>query len=62
MPGSPGANLLQMDFAATSNASGLFGVYALEGNRLTEWTDGNANDQFFTNVPDGSVWCSSAKS
>ncbi len=54
VPGSPGANLLQMDFLASSNASGLFGVYALEGVALTEWTDANETTQLFTNVPDGS--------
>jgi hypothetical protein len=53
VPGSPGANLLQMDFLASSNASGLFGIYALEGLALTQWTDSNATTQFFTNVPDG---------
>jgi hypothetical protein len=53
VPGSPGANLLQMDFLASSNASGLFGIYALEGNANTVWTDSNSNTQFFTNVPDG---------
>ena len=53
VPGTPGASLLQMDFLATSNASGLFGIYALEGSALTQWTDGNATTQFFTNVPDG---------
>jgi hypothetical protein len=52
VPGTPGANLLQTDFLATSNASGLFGVYAVEGAAATEWTDGNANPQLFTNVPD----------
>ena len=53
VPGSPGANLLQMDFLASSNASGLFGVYALEGPGLTQWSDPNFNTQFFTNVPSG---------
>ena len=42
-----------MDFLASSNASGLFGIYALEGAALTQWTDSNLNTQFFTNVPDG---------
>jgi hypothetical protein len=51
--GSPGANLLQMDFLATSNASGLFGIFAVEGAAFTQWTDSNLNTQFFTNVPDG---------
>jgi PEP-CTERM motif len=54
VPGGPGANLLQMDFLASSNASGLFGIYAMEGAALTEWTDGIGNQQLFTNVPAGS--------
>jgi hypothetical protein len=54
VPGTPEAILLQMDLLATSNASGLFGVYAMEGAALTEWTDGSGNPQLFTNVPDGS--------
>ena len=53
VPGSPGANLLQMDFLASSNASGLFGIYAVEGEPGTLWNDANLNPQFFTNVPDG---------
>jgi hypothetical protein len=53
VPGSPGANLLQMDFLASSNASGLFGIFAVEGAAMTQWTDPNLNTQFFTNVPDG---------
>ena len=53
VPGSPGANLLQMDFLATTNASGLFGIYADEGLANTVWTDSSGNTQFFTNVPDG---------
>jgi PEP-CTERM motif len=52
--GTPEANLLQMDFLASSNASGSFGVYAVEGAATTEWTDGNGSQQLFTNVPDGS--------
>ena len=40
VPGTPGANLLQMDFQASSNAVGLFGIYSLEGAALTQWTDG----------------------
>jgi hypothetical protein len=51
--GGAGANLLQMDFLASSDASGLFGVYAVRGVANTEWTDSNANTQFFSNVPDG---------
>jgi len=48
------ANLLQMEFQATPNASGLFGVYAVEGVASTQWTDSNFNTQLFSNVPDGS--------
>jgi hypothetical protein len=53
VPGAPGANLLQMDFLASANAGGLFGIYAVEGSANTQWTDGNFTTQFFTNVPDG---------
>jgi hypothetical protein len=53
VPGSPGVNLLQMDFLASAGASGLFGIYADEGSANTQWTDRNANQQFFTNVPNG---------
>jgi len=53
VPGSPGANLLQMDFLASLNASGLFGVYAVEGAATTQWSDSNLTTQYFTNVPDG---------
>jgi hypothetical protein len=54
VPGNPGANLLQMDFLASSNASGLFGIYAVKGSAVTQWTDGGFSTLFFTNVPDGS--------
>jgi hypothetical protein len=53
VPGSPGANLLQMDFSASSSASGLFGIYAVEGVANTQWTDANFTTQLFANVPDG---------
>ena len=39
---------------ASSDASGLFGVYANEGVAVTQWTDSNFTTQLFTNVPDGS--------
>lgn len=52
VPGSPGANLLQVDFLASPSASGSFGIYAIEGNS-TEWTDSNFDTQFFSNVPNG---------
>jgi hypothetical protein len=54
VPGAPGANLLQMDFLASSNASGSFGIFAVEG-AATSWTDSNANTQVFTNVPNGTA-------
>jgi PEP-CTERM motif len=53
VPAAPGANLLQIDFLASSNASGLFGIFAVEGAALTQWTDSNLNTQLFSNVPDG---------
>jgi hypothetical protein len=53
VPGGLGANLLQMDFLASAGASGLFGIYALQGPGNTLWVDGNLTEQFFSNVPDG---------
>jgi hypothetical protein len=53
VPNTPGANLLQLDFRASSNASGTFGLYALEGAGNTVWTDASLTTQFFTNVPNG---------
>jgi len=50
-----GAGLLDVDFLASSNASGRFGIYALEGAALTQWTDYNATTQFFTDVPNGTA-------
>jgi hypothetical protein len=47
------ANLLQMNFLASSDASGVFGIYADQGAATTQWTDGNFTTQFFSNVPDG---------
>jgi hypothetical protein len=47
------ANLLQLEFLASQNASGLFGIYAVEGAALTQWTDSSFDTEFFTNVPDG---------
>jgi hypothetical protein len=48
-----GVNLLQMDFLASGDASGVFGIYALEGQANTVWADSNLSTQLFTNVPDG---------
>jgi hypothetical protein len=55
VPGSPGANLLQLTFLSSSNASGLFSISAVQGNAFTLWDDGSNlnNPQFFTNVPNG---------
>jgi hypothetical protein len=53
VPGAPGANLLQVDFLASPSASGLFGIYAVQGAALTQWTDDSFTTQFFTDVPDG---------
>ncbi len=53
VPGTPAANLLSLDFHASPAASGLFGIYAVEGTALTQWTDSNFTTQFFTNVPNG---------
>ena len=52
-PGLPGANFLLMTFSASSNASGLFGIYAEEGPANTEWTDPSFSTQYFQNVPNG---------
>jgi hypothetical protein len=56
VPTAPGANLLELTLHASSNASGLFGVYAVEGSAFTVWDDALSinNPQFFANVPDGS--------
>jgi hypothetical protein len=51
VPGSPGASLLPVDFLASLDATGVFGIYALEGNANTLWTDSNFNTQYFSNVP-----------
>jgi hypothetical protein len=59
VPNASPANLLEMDFLASSNASGLFGIYAYEysispqGKALTQWTDGNENTVLYENVPGG---------
>jgi hypothetical protein len=53
VPGTPGANLLQIDFLSSADASGLFGIYADQGAAFTQWTDSNSTTQFFSNVPDG---------
>jgi hypothetical protein len=56
LPGATVSNatLLEIDFLSSSSATGLFGIYAVEGAGLTEWSDGSASTQYFSNVPDGS--------
>jgi hypothetical protein len=44
--------LLQMDFSASSDASGVFGIYAVEGSGNTVYTDGTPSTQLFSNLPD----------
>jgi len=55
VPGPTDSNLLQMDFLASTDASGLFGIYVLEGAANTVWTNGEnpLENQYFSNVPDG---------
>jgi hypothetical protein len=53
VPGPPGANLLELTFLVSADASGLFGIYALEGIANTQWTNGAGSDQLFNNVLDG---------
>jgi hypothetical protein len=58
VPGGAGASLLGLNFRATGNASGLFGIYAVRGiGGLTRpantlWNDANGNPRTFSNVPD----------
>ena len=52
VPSTLAANLLQIDFLASSNAPGLFGIYAIDPVSFTQWVDGNGTAQLFTNVPD----------
>jgi hypothetical protein len=51
--GPPGATFFEMTFQASTDASGLFGVYAVRGAANTVWTDSGFSTQFFSNVPDG---------
>ncbi|HEV8060694.1 MAG TPA: hypothetical protein VGP68_12505 [Gemmataceae bacterium] len=60
VPGSPGANLLAINFLASSSAQGMFDLVALPSNQnpsqsffSTGWTDSNFNTQNFSNVPNG---------
>jgi len=53
MPTGQVFNLLQVNFAASPNASGLFGIYAVVAPAPfnTVWTDGSFNTQDFSNAP-----------
>lgn len=51
VPGTPGANLLQVDVLASANASGHFGIFAVPGLANTVWTDSTFTTQLFSNVP-----------
>lgn len=53
LDGGKTGNLLSVNFSASSDASGYFGVYAVQGSTNTLWADANFDPQFFTNVPDG---------
>ena len=55
VPTAPGANLLQMTYHSSANASGLFGIYAVEGAANTQWSDATPATQFFRNVPNGTA-------
>lgn len=55
VPGGAGANLLELDFLSSSNASGLFGIYADQGAAHTQWTDNSFTTRYYTNVPDGTA-------
>jgi PEP-CTERM motif len=50
IPGSPGLNLLELDFLASAGASGLFGVFAVGGSGRSEWTDENIAARLFGNI------------
>ncbi len=50
IPPSPGLNLLDLDFSASLDASGTFGIFARGGVGNSEWTDPNFIAQPFANV------------
>ena len=52
VPANPGANLLQLDFLASNNAFGLFGIFAVPGQQNTIWADSGFTSQNYTNVFD----------
>ncbi len=53
VPLAPGFNLLEMDFLASADALGTFGVYALGGPGQSEWTAADLTARNFFNVPNG---------
>jgi len=46
-------NLLTVTFAASANAGGSFGLFAVQGDTNTAWTDNAPSTQFFATVPNG---------
>ena len=50
VPTSPGLNILELDFSASLDASGSFGVFAVGGAGRSEWTDPGFNAQLFNNI------------
>lgn len=50
VPGPPGLNLNALDFEASIDASGLFGVFAVGGQARSEWTDDNMMVNLFDNI------------
>ncbi len=48
--GPPGLNLLELDFSASLDASGSFGVFAVGGLGRSEWTDDDINPLLFDNI------------
>lgn len=53
VPGSPGANLAELTFSASPDASGFFGLYAVRDPASTQWNDDSFATRYFTNVPQG---------
>jgi len=50
VPGPPGLNLNALDFIASADASGLFGVFAVGGVGRSEWTNASLGLEPFDNL------------
>ena len=50
VPSPPGLNLNALDFVASTDASGTFGVFAVGGAGRSEWTDDTFGERLFTNI------------